>query len=85
MKSMDIDRVAIRMLIETFVDTRAADIAAVTTPTLVVCGAEDSDNGSASALAEKMAQATLVTIPGNHMSAVTKPALGEAVRDYLAG
>ena len=83
MKTTDVDRVAVRMLIETFVDTPASAIEAVTVPTLVVCGADDQDNGSAPTLAARMPQAELVTIPGNHMSAVTKPDLGSAIADFL--
>ncbi len=83
MKTMDIDRTAIRLLLATFEDTPAAAIEAIATPTLVVCGVDDQDNGSAAALAERMTDATLVSIPGNHMSAVTKPDLGAAIRDFL--
>ena len=83
MKTMAIDRTAIQLLLATFEDTPAAAIEAIGTPVLVVCGVDDSDNGSASLLAEKMQNAALVTIPGNHMSAVTKPDLGAAIRDYL--
>ena len=83
MKTMDVDRTAIRLLLETFEDTLASAIEAICTPTLVVCGVDDSDNGSASLLAAKMQNAALVTIPGNHMSAVTKPDLGAAIRVYL--
>ena len=53
-------------------------------PTLVVTGAEDDDNGSAAALAEALPDARFVEIPGNHMSAVTRPELGEAIADFLA-
>ena len=53
-------------------------------PTLVLSGAEDHDNGSAEALAELLPDARYVEVPGNHMSAVTKPELGRAIADFLA-
>ena len=46
---------------------------------------DDDDNGSAAALAEVLPDAALVDIPGNHMSCVTKPELGQAIARFLAG
>ena len=56
---------------------------AFTMPTLVVCGSEDDDNGSAAELAAAMPNAIFVEIPGTHMSSVTKPELGQAIVDFL--
>ena len=53
-------------------------------PTLVVCGSEDDDNGSASELAGSLPNAQYEEIPGTHMSSVTKPELGEAIAAFLA-
>jgi hypothetical protein len=50
----------------------------------VICGSDDDDNGSAAALADVLPQATLIAVPGNHMSAVTKPELGQAMVEYLS-
>jgi pimeloyl-ACP methyl ester carboxylesterase len=58
---------------------------AFTMPTLVVCGSEDDDNGSAEELANVMPNAVFREIPGTHMSSVTKPELGEAIASFLAG
>ncbi len=52
-------------------------------PTLVVCGEEDQDNGSAAELSALLPHGLLVEIPGNHMSAVTRPELGAAMVDFL--
>jgi hypothetical protein len=41
--------------------------------------------GSGAELADAMPLARFVEIPGNHMSAVTDPALGVAIRDFLLG
>jgi hypothetical protein len=50
---------------------------------LVLSGAEDHDNGSAAALVELLPAARYVEVPGNHMSAVTRPDLGRAIADFL--
>jgi len=83
MKTMKVDRVAARLLLQTFSDTDPAELAALTMPTLVVNGDKDRDNGSPDLLAAALPNATLVTVPGTHMSCVTKPELGEAIRDFL--
>jgi pimeloyl-ACP methyl ester carboxylesterase len=78
------DPVALLNVIDTFVGTPKETLAAVERPTLVLCGADDRDNGSAPALAEVLPEARYVEVPGNHMSAVTKPELGAALADFLA-
>ncbi len=78
------DPVALRLLLDSFVDTPAAAIAAITQPTLVLSGDEDHDNGSVEELARALPYATLVRTPGGHMSAVTKPELGQAIAAFLA-
>ncbi len=52
-------------------------------PTLVVCGADDSDNGSAPELAAALPAAQYREIPGNHMSSVTRPELGDEIQAFL--
>lgn len=83
LKSQGTDRVAARMLLQTLPDLDLAQLANVTMPTLVVCGAEDRDNGSAPELAALLPDATYVEVPGTHMSSVTKPELGEAIIGWL--
>jgi pimeloyl-ACP methyl ester carboxylesterase len=85
MKTMQIDRVAARLLLQSVDDTPVEALGAVTTPALVVCGSEDHDNGSAPALAEALPEASYRAIPGTHMSSVTKPEFGRAIADFLAG
>jgi pimeloyl-ACP methyl ester carboxylesterase len=77
------DPVALEHLLHTSVDTSAEDLSALTIPLAVVCGVDDDDNGSAAALAKVIPNALLITVPGNHMSAVAKPDLGIAFRDFL--
>ena len=84
MKTMNIDRVAVRLLLGSVDDTPPAALAAMTMPALVVCGTEDQDNGSAPALAKALPDATYVEVPGTHMSSVTHRQLGEAIVRFLA-
>lgn len=84
MKSMHVDRVAARLLLQSVDDTSAAALDAVTMETLVVCGSEDHDNGSAEALAEQLPNAVYRAVPGTHMSSVAKPEFGAAIADFLS-
>ena len=77
------DPVALLGVIDTFVSTPRDVVAGFTQPTLVVNGVDDDDNGSAAELAATLPNARLVDIPGNHMSCVTKPELGQAIADFL--
>ena len=77
------DPIALLRILDTFVDTPLEAIRSFNLPIAVICGEEDQDNGSASELADALPQGQLVTIPGNHMSAVVKPELGQAIRDFL--
>ncbi len=79
------DPLALRLLLNSFVDTARADIAAITTPCAVICGDKDDDNGSADELVATLPHATRFTIPGTHMGCVVGSALGIAIRDYLIG
>ena len=85
LKTVGGDPAALIHVLGTFVDTPIEDIAGIHTPTLVLTGADDSDNGSAESLAATLPNGKYVSVPGNHMSAVTKPELGTAIVDFLAG
>jgi pimeloyl-ACP methyl ester carboxylesterase len=76
---------ALLPLLDSFVDTSGAELTAIEQPTLVLSGAEDHDNGSAADLAALMKRARYVEIPGNHMSAVTRPELGRAIALFISG
>jgi pimeloyl-ACP methyl ester carboxylesterase len=84
MKSQKIDRIAAALLLESFADAFMTWLEAFTMPTLVVCGSEDDDNGSAEELANVLPNAVFREIPGTHMSSVTKPEFGEVIADFLA-
>jgi len=79
------DPQALLGVLDTFVDTPAEAVAGFTRPALVVSGGEDFDNGSATDLADALPNARYVEVPGGHMSSVTKPELGQAIADFLAG
>ena len=85
MKTMKIDREAARLLLGTMRDRESReDLAeAFAMPTLVVCGEQDDDNGSAVELANALPNAEYAEIPGTHMSSVTQPELGEAIARFL--
>jgi pimeloyl-ACP methyl ester carboxylesterase len=85
MKTMKVDRVAVRMLLQTFTDTPPEALAAITMPTLIVNGDKDRDNGDPAALTAALPDAVQAIVPGTHMSCVTKPDLGLAIRDFLTG
>jgi pimeloyl-ACP methyl ester carboxylesterase len=70
-------------LLDSFVDTSEAELRAIQAPTLVLSGADDHDNGSGEALAALLPHGEYAEVPGNHMSAVTKPDLGQAIAAFL--
>lgn len=83
-KTMEMDREASRLLLEAVDDIAPEELARVTMPSMVLCGSQDRDNGSPEKLAEALPQARFVEIPGDHMSSVTKPAMGRAIVEFLA-
>jgi pimeloyl-ACP methyl ester carboxylesterase len=85
MKTMKVDRDAARLLLQTMHDRedKHSLVDAFTMPTLVVCGAEDDDNGSAPELASILPDARYAEIPGTHMSSITHKELGEEIARFL--
>lgn len=58
-------------------------LAAITCPTLVLCGVRDQDNGSAAGLAAMIPGARLIETPGTHLSAVGKTEFRDALVAFL--
>lgn len=85
LKTMDVDRGAARLLLQTMEDTAPQALTAIAMPTLVLCGDKDNDNGSAERLAQALPLATRATIPGTHMSSVTVPEMGREMVTFLTG
>lgn len=83
MKTMKVDRVAARLLLQSGVEMNRAHLARITMPTLVLAGEDDHDNGSPADLAAALPDARLRLIPGNHMGSVTRPDMGAAMVEFL--
>jgi pimeloyl-ACP methyl ester carboxylesterase len=77
------DPEALLLLLDTWEDVGEDDLDKLSMPTLVVAGAEDHDNGSAPALAERLPAGTYQEVPGGHMSSVTMPELGTAIAAFV--
>ena len=83
LKTTNGDPAALLLILNTFVNTPLDAIRSIKQSTLVVCGSDDSDNGSALDLAQTLPAGNYVEIPGGHMSSVTKPELGRAIADFV--
>lgn len=77
------DALAAHHVLASHVDTPLEALAGIETPILVLAGAADNDNGSAAALARALPYARFQSIPGDHMSAITRPEFAVAIRDFL--
>lgn len=84
MKTMKVDRTAVRLLLHSIEDMGADELPRIAMPTLVLCGEQDRDNGSPEALVRALPEARLEFVPGTHMSSVTQAELGEALVRFLA-
>lgn len=83
MKSQGINPIAARHLLHSFGDIDVDALTQIDVPTMVLCGKDDQDNGSAPLLAQNMMRAHYVEIPGTHMSSVVESALGDALVAFL--
>ncbi len=84
LKSQGVDRVAARLLLDAMGDLDLAQLANITMPTLVACGVDDQDNGSAMELAALLPNASYKEVPGAHLDSATKRELGEAITAFLS-
>lgn len=84
LKTVQGDPVALLNVLDTFADTPREAVEAIAMPVLIVAGKDDDDNGSAEALADLLPHGRHGVIPGNHMSAVTRPELGIAIAEFLS-
>lgn len=83
MRQNGIDGAAATQLLQSQVSTPIEVVRRIETPMLLVCGADDRDNGSAGELALEMPNAAYVEVPGNHMNAITRPDFGAAIAGWL--
>jgi pimeloyl-ACP methyl ester carboxylesterase len=77
------DPAALLPLLDSFVGATRAELATLSLPVLALSGVDDADNGSAADLASILPHGALAEVPGNHMTAVLRPELGTAIRDFL--
>lgn len=83
LKTTGADPLALLHILDTFVATPVEALKAIDIPVLIPTGIEDDDNGSAKELAATLKHGRYVPLPGNHMGAVTRPELGQAILDFL--
>lgn len=83
LKTVGGDPQALLPLLDSFVDSSEAELRSISMAALVLMGMEDDDNGSGQGLAELLPDGRYVQVPGNHMSAVTKPELGREIAQFL--
>jgi pimeloyl-ACP methyl ester carboxylesterase len=78
------DRVALRRVLDTFVDTPLAALAEFEVPVLLLFGAqEDATRGSVEDLADALPQAMIQRVPGDHITAPRSPAFADALVEFL--
>ncbi|MBI1251603.1 MAG: alpha/beta fold hydrolase [Alphaproteobacteria bacterium] len=65
------------------ISTPVSELARIDTPILVISGTDDSDNGSAEALAALLPNARAARTPGNHLTAISAPELAQAIVAFL--
>lgn len=78
------DPEALLLILNTFADTSREELAAIDVPAIIITGEDDHDNGSGEELAAAIPGARFQSVPGNHMSSVTKKEIGEAIANFLA-
>lgn len=83
-KSQKVDTVAAAHLLRSFTDLDTEQLQHIGTEILVLCGSEDRDNGDPEKLADMLSNGRFVEVPGTHMSSVTKPELGIAMKQFLS-
>ena len=70
-------------VLASFAPTSREEISAIPTPTLVVSGDKDFDNGSPSALAALLPNGMVEIVNGDHITAVVDPSLAAAITRFL--
>ncbi|KAA9148785.1 alpha/beta fold hydrolase [Amycolatopsis acidicola] len=78
------DPAALLHILDTAVDTSREELARIETPVLVLTGAADPFHASAAELASALGRGESATVAGDHMSAVAKPELGDAMAEFFA-
>ena len=82
-KQQGLDQTALAYLQRSQPSTSKAELAEIKKPVLIICGNEDSDNGSASELASLIPGAVYKTVPGVHNDAYHKKEFSAEVIFFL--
>lgn len=75
------DPEALRLVLDTFVDTPVGELRQITVPTLVIVGDEDRERASGDRLAAAMPNGRYISVPGNHATAF--PNFVSAMEEFL--
>jgi len=84
MLSMNWDPRAQLLLLDSWENTAPGELAAVTVPTLVLTGTEDSETAAGKALADAFGHGRHIEVPGDHYAMRTSPQWEEALTRFLA-
>jgi pimeloyl-ACP methyl ester carboxylesterase len=78
-----LDQLALAYLQRSQPSTPKEVLSKVTQPVLVICGSEDTDNGSAGELAKLLPNSILATVPGDHNHASATAEFSKEVIQFL--
>jgi pimeloyl-ACP methyl ester carboxylesterase len=82
-KEQQLDMLALAYMQKGQPSTSKKELSKINKPVLVICGAEDEDNGSSKTLSELIPSATYVRVPGNHNNTSRSPEFSGAVISFL--
>lgn len=82
-KQSGLDQQALALLQNEQPSTPRETLQKIQQPVLVICGSEDSDNGSAKALAGLFTHGSYKTTPGDHNNASKTPEFSSAIIQFL--
>lgn len=82
-KQSGLDQQALALMQKEQPSTPKEVIEKINQPVLVICGSEDNDNGSATALAKLFKHSTFKTVPGDHNNASKTPEFSAAILNFL--
>jgi pimeloyl-ACP methyl ester carboxylesterase len=83
-QSSGLDQQALACMQQEQPSTSRAELAGVRQPVLVICGDQDSDNGSAGELVKLFSNGKYEKVPGDHGAALRSPEFSQKVLSFLA-
>ncbi|PWT97230.1 MAG: alpha/beta hydrolase [Bacteroidetes bacterium] len=84
-KDSGLDQLALAYLQKSQPSTSPTELSKVNKPVLIICGTEDSDNGSSESLTKLIPGAIHRSCPGDHGAAVRTPEFSTEVISFLKG